>query len=209
MDYKEIVSKALAGENVTELVKEFTPEQKVEYNRELVNASDEAARLALEKKTAIQKELDRKAAQHAEPTAELSAFRSEQLQKAKNKLYSNPDYPLTDAQKTLLEQSFPKYDSGKMDADNIYEDLTTAYAVINKNQLIADGKKIQEFSKNASGFNATGANQQGGSINPDAAKFSPQAQDIWNAWQRDGIVGKNYSLEAAERIAKNGFSKDI
>ena len=59
-------------------------------------------------------------------TPEMQVFRAEQVEKAKQKLFS--EVKLDDAQKAQVLEAFKKLDSGKMDADFIYKDLLASVA---------------------------------------------------------------------------------
>lgn len=60
---------------------------------------------------------------------QMAQFRSEQVEKAKNKLYST--VKLTDEEKTQVEEKFKRLDTGKLDSEFIYQDYVAAVAAVN------------------------------------------------------------------------------
>jgi len=69
-----------------------------------------------------------------ELSPEMKQFRSEQVEKAKERLFST--VKLSEEEKKLVLENFSKLDSGKMDADFIYKDLVSAVAASNPDNYL-------------------------------------------------------------------------
>lgn len=201
MDIKEIVDKALKGEDVSELTKDFDADKSTEFGKAMKKAADEE----LAKVAALRKEGDRIAKPPEQKPDDVQAkFRQEQIDKAKERLYSDPQYPLTEDEKKSLEDTFSRIDSGKIDADNILKDFKRAYAAVKSDDLISARDKVTTFEKNAADFTAGGANASGGLSPEDETKYSKEAKELYASWQKAGMTGANRTLDAAQRVSSQG-----
>lgn len=215
MDNKVIIEKALKGEDYSVEVKDFTDEQKTKLSLEIRNAAEASSKEELDKVAALRKEKQRLEEKPLEPPKKpdvppaddkMKQFRDEQVIKAKGLFFTQ--FKLDDAQKAALEAEFTRLDTGKMDADLILGDLKRAYAVINADALIDTQQKFNKGMTEAERRNAMMVDQSG--INsPENDKFSPEAKKLYMEWQKAGIIGPTYSLEAAQRVVSSGNSRQL
>lgn len=171
--HMEEFQKALAGEISTEdwdapkLVdyhKFLKEESKTEEGR--VAALREAKRVENERAEKAKKEADEaeEAAKKAKegkldpkpegeddappaPSPEMAQFRTEQVEKAKKKFLSTVN--LSDEEKEAVEEKFSKLDSGKLDADLIYEDYVSAFAAANPSKFLELSSEKEERERKA------------------------------------------------------------
>ena len=221
MDTKEIVQKALRGEDYSNDVKDFDETQKSNLSLAIRAAVDAEVKTKREELTAITKEKERRQAQLDNPpkdtkkdTEVLTQFREEQVLKAKQKFFSDPKFSLNEQEKTELEETFKRLDSGKVDADLIFNDLKKAFAFIKSDSLLTAGDKLKEFEKNAVMFGVQSAKSTTGSGTGDDNKYSEAARDLHNKWNKAGYSNK--TLDDAQRIidranstGSDGFSRNI
>lgn len=99
---------------------------------EKLQAKATEAEQAAEKALKIAEE----AAKGGKPTIspEMSQFRTEQVDKAKAKLFST--VKLTDEEKAVVLEKFTRLDTGKLDADFIYNDLISSVAAANPTKYL-------------------------------------------------------------------------
>ncbi len=213
MDFKEVIDKVIDGQDVTELTKDYDDQTKIAYNVALKKATDEAARTGLASVVGLRAEAKRLEDKKKELEGDkntVSQFRSEQVQKAKARLLSDPKFPLTDAEKVSFDELFAKLDSGKVDADLIFQDLTRTYAALKSDSLISAGQRVTEMEKNAAEFSAQGANATGGGLSQaDVEKYSPEARTLYLDWQRAGFKGKAFTLDAATKQLTQGNRRKL
>lgn len=213
MDTTLIVEKALKGEDYSADVQDFTPEQQTQVSLEISKAAKKLADENIAKATATSQEAARRAAKAAEgagkETETVSQFRSEQLQKAKNKLFSNPDYALEESDKARFDELFKKLDTGKVDSDLIYEDLVTTYVALKPGQFIKAAGELGEMRRNATSFNAASANASVQMSGPEGDKFSPAAKDLFSKWAQAGFDTSKYTLEAAQKVVNSGMTRNL
>jgi len=200
MDIKEIAGKELGGEDVSELVKDFTDEQTKEYNKTFLSLSKEAKSKDLAEVVALRKAK----ADLKQKTDDLSSdqakqfhekARGEQLVKARSKFLA--DFGLTEDTAKSLDEEFKSVDSGKIDADLIYGDFKKAYAKANADTLIEAQRANKILEKNAVDYNASSAgssNSGGGSS--EGKKYSNEAYEAVKAARVQGIP---LSLDDAEK----------
>ena len=201
MDHKEIIDKAINGEDVAELTKDFTEEQTHEFNVNLRKAVNEAKEKDLEALKALRLEKKRVAEKASDNDAVVKQFREEQVGKAKEKFFSDARFPLTTEQKAEFEENFKRLDTGKVDADLIFKDLTRIYAYMNGDSLLSSQEKLKDMEKQAQEFNAQGAFGSSGSPSGDGddSKYSDSAKALYKAWQKAGY-GPTYTLDKAQRV---------
>lgn len=215
MDNKEIVQKALNGEDIADLIKDKPEEEQTQIKLEISKEADRLSKENLEKLKGTSREVERRGGKKEDdedPEKEnqvLTQFRSEQVLKAKNRLINDPRFPLTEAEKSELDKVFSRIDSGKVDADLILEDYMAAYAVVKRTDLISAKEKTEKMEKDAAAFTSAGANASGGISQEDASKFSTAAQELFRSWQKAGLTGKNHTLERAEQVVSQGLSRRL
>lgn len=126
-------------------------------------------------------------------------FREEQKGKAIKKFVD--DFGLSEGEQEKILAQFEKMDSGKMDADNIYDDLVGVYAFLNRDTLVkADQeRKAREAAAEAEAAQAAGG--PGGAPNDGnkPPKYSEAAQNL--------AKQANISEEAAERQLTQGTKR--
>lgn len=218
MDNKAIIEKALKGEDYSELVKEYTDEQRAQLNIQIRDAANAEAKASLDRAKALKLEEERKAkklnespdpsnnpALAQEDTAKK--LREENIGLAREKFFSDPAFPLNDQEKAAFEEEFNKLDSGKMSPELIIKDMKKAYAVVKSDELISAAQKAADMKRNADFYNAGGAFNQGSQPSPDDAKYSPAARKLYADWAKAGITGK--TLEDAERVATQGLKRNL
>lgn len=126
-------------------------------------------------------------------------FREEQKQKAFKKFQS--DFGLSEEEAERINTQFEKMDSGKMDADNIYEDYVGVYAFLNKDKLVQADKERKAREAAAAAETAKGAGGAQGTPKDgnEPPKYSEAAISLA---KRAGI-----SEEAAERQLADGTKR--
>lgn len=212
MDNKTIVDKVLAGGDYAELVKDLDIDQQRAVSIEISNAAKEAANSELEKIKARKLELERLSKKEVEvpttpkPNNEVAALRAEQLEKARSKFFNNTNFKLEESEIKTFDEAFSKIDSGKFDSDLIVSDMRKAYALIKSDTLLDSVQRVKDFEKNASNFNAMGANVNYNQPTPEGGKYSQEAKKLHQEWQKAGI---NKTLDDAQRVASSGLSRKL
>ena len=199
MDIKVIVEKALKGEDYSVDVKDATPEELSQVHLAIKDAASAASKQELEKIAARRQELERLNKKNLEESDFSKKFQNEQLQKAREKFFSNPDYQMTDEQKKDFNDNFK---TDKIDADMIMSDMKKYYVAQNPDAFIEAKKKTLEFEKNAAQFIAGQAGGNNIISAPDAEKYSKEAKELFASWHKIGITNK--TLEDAEKQVKKG-----
>lgn len=202
MDYKDIVDKALKGEDYAELTKDFDAVKLREVDLAISKAAKAEAVTELEKVSGIRKERQRLENPPKPEENGQGQLRVENIQIAKERFFADSKFKMSDEEKVQFEVEFKKLDSGKIAPELILNDLKKAYAVVNSDKLISSGDRIAEFEKNAAQYNADGAGGSGGQGSPDDTKYSQAAKDIHKSWIKAGI--KTKSLDDAQKLADRG-----
>lgn len=208
METKDIIEKALKGEDYSDLIKEFTPEEVTALNKEIVAKTDEKVQ---EKKrelaglTAEKERREKNLPPENKPDV-LKQFRDEQVLKAKSKFFSDPNFPLKEEEKIAFEAEFIKMDTGKADADFIIEDMKKAYIALKPEIFIQARERQQEAEKSAADFNANQAGAQNGGGGGDPDKYSEGAKALHKSWTQKGMTG--LTLDDAERQISKGENKN-
>lgn len=207
----------LSGEELTKTVNELEPDQQAALRKQFAEATEktvgEMTATRKEKKRVEEllekrkEELDNPVSANPEPAQPAPApqgedndfatkFREEQKGKAIKKFVT--EFGVSDEEKTKILDQFEKMDSGKMDAENIYDDLVGVYAFLNRDTLVQADKERQarqaaaeEETQNAAG-GAAGAPNDGNK----PPKYSEAAQSL--------AKQANISEEAAERQIAQG-----
>jgi hypothetical protein len=214
MDNKELVEKVLKGEDIAELTKDFTAEQKTALNIDISKAADQLAQDNLGKAKATTEELNRrkKALEDGDTKSKetMTQFREEQVEKARAKLFSNPRFVLTDVERLAFDEAFKRLDTGKVDSDLILVDLKKAYVATKPDSFIAAEDEVQNLKKGAASFNSKEAGASGGSLSKeDEEKYSPKAKELYKQWQRMGFTGVSHSLDAAQKVTEQGMRRKL
>lgn len=205
MDIKDIVGKALKGEDYAADIAEFTEAQHTELSLEIRKASKVEADAELAKTSALRKEQQRLADKNNPDKKEdtiKSQLRVENLGMAKEKFFANPRYKLSDDKKAQFEEEFKKLDSGKIAPELIMKDLEKAYVAVNSEELLKSKDQVSEFEKNAAEYNANSAGGSSGSGTPDESKYTEAAKALHKSWIKQGIKGK--TLDDAQRLTERG-----
>lgn len=131
---------------------------------------------------------------------QITQFRQEQIEKAKQKFYSS--FTVSDEDKAKVEENFKRLDSGKVDADLIFKDFVSSYAASNPEGYIEAKKKLADMEKGAYNANAQGAgNHQSSPGGGDPKKFDESTVKIA---QQAGITP-----EAADKVLKEGLQRKL
>lgn len=203
MDIKEIAQKSFAGEDVSSLTKDFTDEQKVAFTKAELELATNAKNEALGEVTALRKEKTRLADLTSKQGEDFQKqVRSEQVDKASAKIAA--EFGLSPEEVAKVRETFTKVDTGKVDADLIYEDMKRAYVVVNADSLIQAKKDKEQFEKNAAEFNsgaAAGGSSNGGGSGSGDKQYSQEVHDMV---KEAGKRGVQLTLEQAERGMKSG-----
>jgi len=215
MDYKNIVEKAVKGEDYSVDIKDFTDEQKKELDVAIAKGAKTAADTELARVAALRKEGKRVEDKNAEnppvdDAKEFERFKGEQETQAKAEFFTNPDYQLTDAEKPVFDNLYKKLYSGEVSKVSITEVLKRTYGALKPDELVTARKKITEGEKGAARFNSTGANASGGSgAGGDDSKYTPAVKELYQSWQNAGYAGKNYTLDRAKQIVEGGMGRNL
>ena len=190
---------ALEIEEAVELKKKFADATREEYGK--VSAFRQEKQrletLVTERKAELEKATPPPITPTATPETSdvMKQFREEQKQKAIRKFIT--DYGITEDEKNRILELHAKMDSGKVDADNIYEDLVGVYAFVNKDRLVEAEKerKAREAAAAAAAAQAAGG-APGAPTGIEPPKFSEVTQSLA---KQAGITP-----EAADKIVKEG-----
>lgn len=126
-------------------------------------------------------------------------FRGEQVQKAKSRLWGT--LQVSDAEKAVIEDKFSRLDSGKIDADLIYEDLLSAVAAANPKKFLElsdDAARREREAAEEVARQAGGSGGSGGAGN-EPKKFSEAALKL----SKDAGI----TPEAAQRQLSQGTKR--
>lgn len=213
LDYTKIVEKAIAKQDYSEDVKDFTPEQKIELNLKIVEVAkaESAKELGIiEARRAEIKRLNEKPLEPAkDDRAVVEKFQKEQETEATNEFFNNPDFKIPDDLKASFDDTYKALKKGEVSKTQITQVLRRAYAATMGDNLIESHRKVEEMKKGAAGFNAGSANVHVNISPDDQNKFSRGAQDLYSRWQQAGYVGKAYTLERAEQTIKGGLTRTL
>ena len=211
MDYKNIVEKAIKKEDYSADIKDFTAEQKTELATKIAEAAQVKADEALGILTARQKEVERR--ENPKPADEvkiLERFKNEQETQAKTEFFSNPDYSLSDAEKSTFDDIYKKLYSGEVSKEGITSVLKRVYGALKPDELIVARKKVKEGEDGARKFNSDNAGPGGsGPTQVELDKYSPATKALFQEWQKAGFNSKNYTLDRAKGIIEGGMSRNL
>lgn len=136
------------------------------------------------------------------PTSpELTQFRSEQVEKARNRIFS--EIELTDEEKEAVDEKFKKLDSGKLDADFIYNDFKSAL-VATKADTLLELEKESKIKERAAEKEIEQQALAGGNTPPAEGQPKKYSDEVENLAKEAGI-----SEEAAQRQVLNGMNRVI
>lgn len=128
----------------------------------------------------------------------MKQFREEQKQKAIKRLQTELGVSAEDL--TKVQEVFAKLDSGKIDADHIYDELVGVYAFINKDALIAaNTERLQREANAAAETAAQAGGAQGAPLGSNPPKYAPEVTAFA---KKAGI-----SEDAAQRLATQGTKR--
>lgn len=172
-------------------------QQKTEAEKEAEEAAERARALAAEKDGQGE---DPQPANPQNPPADntMSQFRLEQVEKAKNKFkatFTN----LPDEQYSEVFKHFEKIDSGKVDSDNIYQDLVGAYAYVNRDALVAADAEKRQREAEAAAEAAASASGANGAPPQNGNEPNQYPKHVTDLAKEAGI-----SPEAAAKVATEG-----
>jgi hypothetical protein len=212
MEIKDIAQKVLNGEDVSTITKDFDDAKQIELNKTIKTIAKEDADKELARAIALRAERSRVETQTTEAQDKIaseirgkitSEMRTEQITKAENRL--TKDFNLTPEDAVKVKEAFKNVDTGKQDAEFIYNDLQRAYAIAFSDRLIQAEKDKKTLEANAFQFNAgsTGAGSSGGAGTDNSKTYSPQAYAVVKEAQAKGMP---LTLEEAEKGLSGGNS---
>ena len=199
MEIKDIVEKALKGEDYSGDVEALEPEKVTEFNLELNKAASAASKAELDKVAALRKERAR--IETPTPKTEDSQLRGENVQLAKEEFFADPKFKLSDEEKVQFEAEFKKLDSGKIAPKLIISDLRKAFVVLKGEALLNNQDKMTEWEKHAAELAADQAGGSSGGGSPDESKFSEAAKKLHKSWIKQGL---KKSLDDAQKLIDKG-----
>lgn len=138
----------------------------------------------------------------AKPTENLqmTQFRSEQVEKAKSRLFS--EMKLSEEEKVQVLDKFQKLDTGKLDADFIYTDLVSAVAASNPNKFLELTKSQERAEMEAQAE----IERQAGS---DASKPADFDKSKYSDATLSYAKATGITPDAAERQLRRGMKRVI
>jgi len=220
MTPEEILAKVsngeLSGEKLDEVVNGLSVEQQAELKKksaedatkslsEMSGVRKEKQRieeLIVQKQKELETPLEKKPETPPAPAKDetMSQFRDEQKQKAIQKFKS--DFGLSDEENQVILENFKKIDSGKVDAEFIYQDLVGAYAFVNKDKLVEADKERQAREAAAATTNIENAGSMQGE--PNNGNKPPKYSDaITSIAEQAGITP-----EAAKKVVEEGTKRE-
>lgn len=192
MDIKEIAGKSFAGENIDELIKDFTSEQKLELEKATLGLVKDAKDKELSEVSALRKEKARLTTKTDEATKEIQdKIRGEQSVKARARLVKEFNLSPEDAAK--VDDGFK---TEALDSELIYEDYKRKYAYTFSDQLIKASQDKAVMEKNAAEFMAGQAGGGSGSGGGEGDKtYEPSVHEYVKEAAKRGI---SLTLEQAK-----------
>lgn len=214
MDYTEIVRLALDGQDYSEKTKEFTDDQRKELDFAITKGAKEAKEKTLVELSGLTAEKRRREQAlkdnppKEDPTV-VQKFQKEQEDQAKQDFLSDPDFQVPDALKATFEDTYASLKKGEVSKEQISKVLRRAYAATMGDELIESKRKVAQGERDAAAYKASGARASVSISEPDRSKYSKEAQDLFGRWQAEGYAGKNYTLERAQQITRDGLYRQI
>ena len=196
----EIIQKALKGEMTEEEKGTLTDDEKAE----IVKQRDDVVGKVLGEISGLRKERDRVDTQVLDKKKELETtdtqltqFRSEQIEKAKERFTKEFAPSAEDA--VRIFEIFAKLDSGKVDADLIYRDIRSSYAAANPEKFLESDTKLRKMEQNAHAAILDGAGSQSA---PPAGgqEQKPFSDNVMTLSKAAGITP-----EAAKKVVEEGM----
>lgn len=135
----------------------------------------------------------------AAPSGEaMSQFRAEQVEKAKIRLFS--EVKLSESEKAVVLEKFARLDTGKLDADFIYQDLLSAVAAANPSKFLELSKSAEEQEAEAQAEIERQASS--GQTPPSGQEKRKYSDETISLAKKAGITP-----EEAERQVAQGMSR--
>lgn len=132
---------------------------------------------------------------------EMTQFRSEQIEKAKNRLFSEMSF--SEEEKKVILEKFERLDSGKLDSDFIYLDLVSALAAANPEKFLTLKKKADEEERIAQEEIERQASGEGGNP-PQEGEKKVFSDEVIALSKKAGITN-----EAAQKQIDSGMSRTL
>lgn len=219
--FAKVTNGELSGEELTNTVSGLEVEQQTELRKKLAEETTKTMtemsgirkekqrveELLKQRQEELDKEPPKKLEEEPAPSPApapqddfTKQFRNEQKEKAVRKFKS--EFGISDEEwETKYRSEFESKDSGKMDADNIYDDIVGVYAFVNKDKLVQADKERQAREAAAAAETAQSAGGPQGAPNDgnEPPKYSEAAQSLA---KQAGI-----SEEAAERQITQGTKR--
>lgn len=214
--FAKVTNGELSGEELTNTVSSLEIDQQAELRKKLADETTktmtEMSGIRKEKQRVEdllkqrQEELDKEPPKkEVQPVSTQSddfskQFRQEQKQKAISKFKS--EFGISEEEwMNKYHSEFESKDSGKLDADNIYEDIVGVYAFVNKDTLVQADRERQAREAAAA---AEVANAAGGATGaPNDGNEPPKYSDAATSLAKKA----NISEEAAEKQVTQGTKR--
>lgn len=148
--------------------------------------------------TAIEDRIRNAKEEKSPENPQMTQFRSEQVEKARQRLFST--VKLTEEEKVVVDEKFKRLDTGKLDADFIYQDYLSAFAAANPTKHL-ELTQTQQQAEDAARLEIERQAQDGKAppAQPDLKKFSQEALDL--------AKKADISPEAATKQVANGMTR--
>lgn len=206
MDTKQIVEKALKGEDYSSLMTGLKPEEQAQAMLAIRDAADSESRIKLEAvrglREAEKKITEENLKKNAAGVSDIfTKFKSEQIQKAKDKFFSDTRFSLSEEDKKVIESEIDKKGIDSADSDFIFNDIKKIYGSLKVDQLIIDKEKAVSNARSAEEWKA---GQAGGNVtvnSPDTAKYSQATVELFRQFQAQGF--KKLTIDDAKKMIEN------
>lgn len=155
----------------------LTPDQQVEFAKEakkVFEATLAQAAGARKEKNRVDELIEEKNKELGKVNETMDKFRGEQVDKAKARIVEK--YKLDGDDLKVFEETFAKLDSGKVDADLIYQDALKAFVATKPEAFLAAQQSEADMAKAAA--EATAREAQGKSAPPAGSEPPKYSQEV-------------------------------
>ena len=202
---KTLIDKFIEGdlteaEFETERAK-LTPEQQEELQKEASKKKPDAIKELIGLRRDKDKIISKK---EGEGEDFGKKFREEQFDKAKANFFTKFGIE-KDEDKKSFEEGFKKFDSGKVDVDNIMKDMKAYYVSTDPDKFLGLAEEEKKRKEEADDFNASQAGSSGGgSGGGGAPKISKEVKAYMDASAKQGMPITAEQAEKNLKMAKAG-----
>ena len=203
METKVFVEKALKGEDYSSDIENLTDDEKILVKKDVLKAFSDKEKEEKDKLIGLRQAQEAVGKKNQDTQSNeakfIEDFKNNQLTKAKKQFYS--EFTFKDEQaRQAFESTFK---TEKADAELIFDDLKSHYAMVNKDELLGLRKKVSDFEKGAIDINAFQANASGGAGGGQGDdKYSKAAKELYADMRNAGF--KNVTLDNAQSMVNKG-----